>query len=197
MTDTIGGRAQTERRAALRPVRELLVAPAAPYAAFIPGPPVDLESTLDGGQAFRWWADGEGWRGVIGRRALRLSERDAGVLVEAVDGRPADGLAETVSRYLSLDVDLEAVARRFADDPCLGPAMRGYVGLRLLRQHPWECLVAFICSATSNIPRIKLNVAAIAAALGDRVGPGEHDFAFPAPPRVAAAGEAHLRKLGL
>ena len=29
-----------------------------------------------------------------------------------------------------------------------------YPGLRLLRQDPWECTIAFICSANSNIPRI-------------------------------------------
>jgi N-glycosylase/DNA lyase len=134
---------------------------------------------------------------VIGRRALRLSERATGVLVEAVDGRPADGLAEAVSRYLSLDADLGAFSRRFADDPCLGPAIRGYAGLRLLRQDPWECLVSFICSATSNIPRIKLNVGSVACVLGDRTGPGARDFAFPSPDVIAAAGETKLRQLGL
>lgn len=196
MTDAIVVTMQTPGRPAPSPVRDLPRAPLASHAVFVPGPAVALAPTLDGGQAFRWWPDGDGWRGVIGRRALRLSERETGVLVEAVDGRPADGVAECVSRYLSLDVDLGPFARRFADDPCLGPAMRCYPGLRLLRQDPWECLVAFICSATSNIPRIKRNVDSIAA-LGNRTGPGERDFAFPSPAVIAAEGETRLRNLGL
>ena len=163
----------------------------------IAAPPVDLEATLDGGQAFRWWPDGAGWRGVIGRRAVRLTEAESGILIEAVDGRPIEDLPYTVSRYLSLDVDLARLQSRFADDPCLGPALRGYTGLRLLRQDPWECLSSFICSSISNIPRIKLNIGSVACDLGERVGPGDRDFAFPSAATVAEAGEKRLRRLGL
>jgi len=162
----------------------------------LPAPPVDLEATLDGGQAFRWWPEGGRWRGVLGDRVLRLSEADGGVLVEVLDGLPTGGLAGAVSQYLSLDVDLDRLQREFAGDACLGPALRGYGGLRLLRQEPWECLSSFICSSISNIPRIKLNIGSVAA-LGRRTGPGERDFEFPAPAVVAEAGERRLRGLGL
>ncbi len=165
------------------------------------GAPINLAATLDGGQAFRWWqvhSDDESvFRGVIGDRLLRLSECDRGVEVVALDGGPtSDALAKTAD-YLSAGVDLEGFRQAFTGDPCIGPAVRGYAGLRLLRQAPWECLVSFICSATSNVPRIKLNVGAVAADIGRRLGPSGGDFEFPAAPAVAALGERRLRELGL
>jgi N-glycosylase/DNA lyase len=171
-------------------------------------PAIDLEATLDGGQAFRWWREGESYRGVVGRRAYRVSGRSpAGapatteaseMVVEAVDDWPLTPRDEAMlRRYLGLDYDFAAFAARFAGDPCIGPAITGWPGLRVLRQDRWECLVAFICSSTSNIPRIKQNVNAIAVAYGDRVGPGPHDFVFPSAPRLAEVGEAPLRELGL
>ena len=167
----------------------------------VAGGPVALAATLDGGQAFRWWQVGPGdesaFRGVIGDRLLRLSECDGGVEVTALDAGPMpDALGKTAD-YLSAGADLVEFNQAFAGDPCIGPAVRGYAGLRLLRQDPWECLVSFICSSTSNVPRIKLNVGAVAAAIGRRIGPSDADFEFPTPLAVAGLGERRLRDLGL
>ncbi len=191
---------------------------------------LDLESTLDGGQAFRWWrvsGDGESavYDGVIGSTALRISELgdaldpQAGTpaqdvaLRQAQDGGHVDikvevrselvpeGLEHAVADYLGIGpgpkTSISELRVRFADDPCIGPAITGFPGLRLLRQDPWECLVSFICSSTSNIPRIKLNVGSVAREIGSRVGLGDADYCFPAPKAVAAAGEQKLRDLGL
>ena len=167
---------------------------------------LDLESTLDGGQAFRWWRfSGDdrlsAYDGVIGSTAVRISELATNSGDFAIELRslcdPPDGFQDTVADYLGIRSDLEPLLTEFADDPCIGPAITGFPGLRLLRQDPWECLVGFICSSTSNIPRIKLNVGAIAREIGTRVGSGDTDFAFPAPVAVANAGEQFLRELGL
>jgi N-glycosylase/DNA lyase len=120
------------------------------------------------------------------------------VVVEAVDGLPvSESDIAALSRYLGLEYDFAGFVARFANDRCIGPALTGWPGLRVLRQDRWECLVAFICSSTSNIPRIKRDVNAMAINFGDRVGPGPRDFAFPSPQRLAEAGEGPLRGLGL
>jgi N-glycosylase/DNA lyase len=157
---------------------------------------IDLAATLDGGQAFRWWKDGAGYRGVIAGRLVRLSEGDDDVVVEALDGCGVDGLSDTVFEYLGGGLDIDELCAEFAADPCIGPAISGFAGLRLLRQDPWECLVSFITSSTSNIPRIKLNVGSMAR-LGRAIGPGQHDYEFPSAEVLAAAGEQQLRDLGL
>ncbi len=166
-------------------------------SVFVPAADIDIAATLDGGQAFRWWPEHDGLRGVIGNRAVHISRCEGGVLARSMDGGRAEGIAAQVHDYIGAGLDLDALRLRFADDPCIGPAVTGYAGLRLLRQDPWECLVSFICSSTSNIPRIKLNVGSVAVALGTRVGPGDRDFQFPYPGAVAEAGETRLRELGL
>ena len=165
---------------------------------------LDLESTLDGGQAFRWWrvdcSEVVAYDGVVGSAALRISEipdTTGKVLVEVRSARVPNDIRDTVADYLGLAANTEHLQDKFASDPCIGPAIAGFPGLKLLRQDPWECLVSFICSSTSNIPRIKLNVGSIARELGTRIGDGEADFEFPRPAVVAAAGEQYLRDLGL
>ncbi len=158
---------------------------------------VDVAATFDGGQAFRWWPEETGgYRGVVGRRLLNVSEADGGVLVTPLDDKGVDGLEHTMLEYLGQDQDIEGFRTKFADDACLGPALRGYSGLRVLRQEPWECLFGFITSSTSNIPRIKLNVGSAAERLGYSVGPEARDVTFPEPEVVAEAGEQFLRDLG-
>ena len=159
---------------------------------------VDLEATLDGGQAFRWWPQQNGdYRGVVGRRVVTITAADDGLLISPADGKDVSGLSRALSDYMGEGQDMEGFRTRFADDLCLGPALRGYSGLRVLRQDPWECLFSFICSSTSNIPRIKLNVGAVAERLGYTLGSESSDVSFPEPEPVAEAGEQFLRDLGL
>jgi N-glycosylase/DNA lyase len=173
-------------------------------SVFLPVGYVDIEATLDGGQAFRWWPETDtpdngvarAYRGVVGRRAVRVAEADGGLLVTPVDGKDANGLNHSMIEYLGEGQDLEGFRTKFADDPCLGPALRGYSGLRVLRQDPWECLFSFITSSTSNIPRIKLNVGSAAEHLGYSVGPNPKDVTFPEPELIAETGEQFLRDLG-
>jgi len=166
-------------------------------SVFLPVGYVDIQATLDGGQAFRWYPQEDGgYRGVVARRVVNVSEADGGLMVTPVDGKDSNGLSHSMLEYLGHDQDLEGFRTRFADDPCLGPALRGYSGLRVLRQDPWECLFSFITSSTSNIPRIKLNVGSAAEKLGFSIGPEPRDVMFPEPEIVAEAGEQFLRDLG-
>jgi len=166
-------------------------------STFLPTPCIDLGATLDGGQSFRWWAECGGYRGVVGRRVLRLSAAPGGVCMEAPGGEDASAVVTTVRDYLGLDDDLDALLARHAADPAATGAMRAWPGLRLLQQEPWECLVGFICSANSSIQKIKKDMSAISGAFGEHVGPGEWDYAFPSPSRLAKKGEDALREVGL
>ena len=158
---------------------------------------VDLSSTIDGGQAFRWYSEDAAYRGVIADSVYLFSSASSGISVECLSGSLDGADIERLQSYLGLGGAFEGFLKRYADDPVIGPALLRWPGLRLLRQDPWECLVGFITSATSNVPRIKLNVGSIALELGNRIGSGDHDFSFPAPEVVAEAGEARLRGLGL
>ena len=160
--------------------------------------PLDLQSTLFSGQAFRWRAE-DGWfRGVVSGRAVRIRGAPEGVEIDA----PQDGDGELAVRlrdYLSLDMDIEGIYRAMSFDDRLRDAIDRYRGMRVLRQDPWECLVSFICSSASNIPRITGNIESICESFGDPIeGSSNGLHAFPAPEALAVDGAAlRMRELGL
>ena len=160
--------------------------------------PLDLRSTLLSGQAFRWRAEDCWFRGVVSGRAVRLRGTPEGVEVEGVrDGDGAFGLQ--LRDYLCLDVDIEGIYRSMSFDDRLRDAIDRYRGMRVLRQDPWECLVSFICSSASNIPRITGNIESICETFGAPVeGSPNGLHAFPTPEALAVDGAARrMRELGL
>ena len=57
--------------------------------------------------------------------------------------------------YFNLDVPLDAWFQEWcARDPIFAKHANRFNGTTILRQDPWECLCAFICSSNNNIPRI-------------------------------------------
>ena len=128
---------------------------------------------------------------------LKVRRDPDGIEVYSSPG-PAEDLVEMLSSYFRLDDDISAIYEEINKDSRMDSMIRKYPGLRLLRQEPWECLVAFICSATSNIPRIAANMESIAEAFGEPLPlHGCTRYTFPPAHRVAAAGEGALRDLAL
>ena len=71
--------------------------------------------------------------------------------------------------------------------------------MRLLRQDPWECLVAFICSANNNIPAHQsANVESMCESFGRPLAlDGRVRNTFPSAEALSEAGEQPLRELRL
>jgi len=158
--------------------------------------PFDLHATLDSGQVFRWRWEGDWAWGVIAGRAFALCTVDGGLRV--ISPAPVDETQEMLRDYLRLDDDLDTLYSDAAADPVLAEAMARYRGLRLIRQDPWECLVSFICSSVSNIPRISRNLRAVAETYGEPVTlEGRLLHRFPDASALAAGGEQGLYALGL
>ena len=157
--------------------------------------PLDLVLTLDSGQAFRWHHDGEWSYGVIQGNLVGLKQE--GTRLEVRSSLSDPERAEAVLRdYLRLDDDLETICAAINTDPYIGWSIDRYPGLRVLRQDPWECLVSFICSANSNIPRIRWTMNSLAREYGDPLElDGHTHHLFPKPEALAEAGEANLRAL--
>ena len=158
--------------------------------------PFDLASSLEGGQAFRWREHGD-WRyGVVSGRLVALRQDGEELHVRAAS--EPEAVAADVRDYLRIDDDIEAVYSRIAKDDRMAGSIAAYRGMHILRQDPWECLVAFICSANSSIPRISDNMNTIAETMGEPLRLDDHvDFTFPSPQRLAEAGEQALRGLRL
>ena len=172
---------------------ETITLPLAPGEAF------DAEATFSSGQIFRWRCQGETWFGPLGASALAVTAREGAVRV-TVAGAALP--AEAMWRFLGLDWPLAEVERRLARDRWLRAALAMYPGLRILRQHPWDCVAAFVCAQWSSIAKIESSLGALAERHGERVclrveGDAVAVRCFPAPERLAALSEGAFRECGL
>lgn len=158
---------------------------------------IDLHSTLDGGQAFRWYIESDNrYRGVVCNRAVSLQNKGKLIQVKINDNNPPDNIENILNDYLNTSKTYDDFYNKYDNDICLGPAIRSFKGLRVLRQDPWECLFSFITSTTNNLLRIKLHINNVSYALGEKIGPNKYDYTFPSPEKVLEGGESFLRKLG-
>lgn len=169
---------------------------AKPFLLEVP-PPLDLGATLESGQAHRWQRDGDVYWGVVYGSLLKVRQVPKGIEIFS-DPELSASSKTMLASYFRLDDDLDGIYEEINRDDRIDGMIRRYAGLRLLRQEPWECLTAFICSATSNIPRIAANMESMADAFGEpRSLHGRVRCTFPSAQRIAEAGEGALRELGL
>ncbi len=158
--------------------------------------PFDLADILDGTQDFRWFLRQDGWySGVLAGTLLHVRQVHGGL-----EYRAGNDLTNLLRRYFRLDDDLDSARAELASvDLHVGKLAKEAPSLRVLRQpDPWECMVAYICSANNNVARIREIVEGIAVHLGQPVNLGsEVRHTFPSPAAVLEAGEKELAKMQL
>ena len=153
--------------------------------------PFSLDATLCCGQVFRWEKKGEWWYGVVGDRVFKVRQADGALEFGNVD-------EEFVRRYFSLDHDLQCISREIGKDEHIKAALRQFLGLRIVRQPPWECLVSFICATYKSVAAIRQMLKRLSARFGERrVFDGYDFYTFPVPERLGNAKEKDLRSCGL
>jgi N-glycosylase/DNA lyase len=144
-----------------------------------------LKETLESGQFFRWKEE-------EGTFTIWTHGKDFQVRQEGPRLRIEGASLEFVDRFLGTAHRVASIRRALARDERLRPALETGRGIRILRQDPWECLVAFVTSQVSNIPRITRNLETLARHLGL---PASNGFHFPGPKKFR--NEKKLRELGL
>lgn len=155
---------------------------------------VDLAETLDGGQAFRWHElDAATYEGVIGREVVRF-RNDGGDISVATRGLSNGAPLEAGRDYMASGQAPAAMFDLFAGEPWATAAAKARTPLRVLRQDPWECLAAFVCSQNANMVRIKQLVASLAK-FGDSLDAHTRNHAFPNPDLIAGIEVDVLRNL--
>lgn len=156
----------------------------------------DLSKIAASGQCFRAVPAGEGWRFVTGRRvlhirrkSLRRYEVDCTRYVWKHYWMP----------YFDLERDYQAIRSALPpEDAYLCAAAQYGVGIRILRQDPWEMLITFIISQRKNIPAIRHCVETLCLRYGEPLSAGnEVIHAFPTPAALLTAGEEGLNRCSL
>jgi N-glycosylase/DNA lyase len=155
--------------------------------------PLDLDLTLTCGQAFRWRPIPGGWSGVIGGSEVHVAAESETLLVAGLHGQHLG--AEALRHYFRLEED-PRIHLEQAPDLLTIPGFEPLLGLRVLRQEPWETLASFICSAAANLRKITTCVEAVAERWGDPIE-GSGRRSFPNAEKIARVRESELRALGL
>jgi N-glycosylase/DNA lyase len=81
-----------------------------------------------------------------------------------------------INNYLALEEDYGRIIKSLQKDKFVAEAIKRYRGLRICRQDPWECLISFICSSASNIPKIQKNISKLAQSFGRKIKNKAHAF---------------------
>ena len=120
-------------------------------------PDLDLDETLDCGQAFRWKKIPSDhictYEGAFINDKLTISQTDKGSFI--FHNTDENDFVSKWINYFDFETDYSKLKKTFSEDETLSKACKFAGGIRLLRQDSWECLISFIISQNNNIPRIK------------------------------------------
>ena len=163
---------------------------------------LDLEATLLGGQAHRWKPESDaqdGWYSCVLRGDLVRIRRTADGVEFQCSTSSEKEMAPRLLDYFRLDDPIDTILADIQGrDSTVAKQVKRYPGLRVLRLEPWECLVAYICSANNNISGIHRNLERMSDEFGDPLMlNGVERCTFPTPEQLAGAGEGKLRDLKL
>ncbi|WKY14679.1 hypothetical protein Q1695_000311 [Nippostrongylus brasiliensis] len=137
---------------------------------------LNLKAVLLNGQSFRWRSFEDYYYGVIEGHLLSLKRTGGETITWSCLGRAATADSFDVARklhdYFQLDVSLDKLWTDWCTKDSFMSDLREIKelqGIRILKQDPLETLMAFICSANNNIPRISSMVNKLAKLYGDPI----------------------------
>ena len=148
---------------------------------------INVENSINSGQVFLWKKNKEFWNGVNGNDVLRVDENG------------------NINSYQNYKVDffrqndnLEKIIKSISKDKTVKMAVKKFQGLRILRQDPFQCLISFIVSSNSNIPKIKNNLEKISKKFGKKIKYHNQEFfLFPNPKKLAKASINEITSCGV
>lgn len=146
---------------------------------------VNIEYTLNNGQAFRWKKVDDEWRGVCRDKIIHIHQEG-----DEISFRGAS--QEFISSYLRLDDDLDEIYESICTDQQVAAAVERFKGMRLLRQDLWECSASYMLATNATVPRIKSMIENVCKKCGRELEEGI--FAFPLPEQIV---EQDLSQCGL
>ena len=156
-------------------------------------PPFRLECDWLNAQAFRW-TERDGWfYGIVGGQLIRVRNAAAGIDFEG------DAAPDAVKHYFRLDQKIGDVHEALcgADREHMPRLIEDYGYIRVLRQDPWECLVAYICSANASVDSIRTKLNKLATYGDAHALDGVEYHALPSAQRLAETDVAAIEQLKL
>ncbi|MBQ3904446.1 MAG: DNA-3-methyladenine glycosylase 2 family protein [Eubacterium sp.] len=153
---------------------------------------LDLDLTLDCGQAFRWEKQPDGsYSGVAGGYFLNIAKENGALIFKNTSEK---AFLDFWVHYFDLEKDYAAICERLKGDSLLSSTIDSYYGIRILNQESWEALCSFVISQQNNIKRIKLIIGRLCSAYGRDLGGGH--FTFPSAETLSKLSVEDFEALG-
>lgn len=154
---------------------------------------LDLELTLDCGQAFRWVKEkDESFSGVASGVYLNISKigEDTFLLKDTSE----NDFENIWRKYFDFDRDYVKICETLKEDKLLASTIDEYYGIRILNQDSWEALCSFVISQQNNIKRIKGIIERLCEKYGQEVKKGF--YSFPSAKRLSELSVEDFEELG-
>jgi len=148
---------------------------------------INVENSINSGQVFLWRKNKDIWYGVNGQDILKISK------------------VGTIKSYQNTKIDffrkrdnIEKIIKSISKDNVTKKAVKQYLGLRILEQDPFQCLISFIVSSNSNIQKIKNSLEKISKKFGEKVEFEKQEFfLFPKPENLAKVSINEIKSCGV
>ncbi len=151
--------------------------------------------SINSGQVFLWEKHGDSWYGIHGDCVVKVTPASGGRAAEFVSFPETRSCEGSLFR---LDDDAKQVFSEISRDPLVRRLVKGYPGLRLIRQEPHQCMFSFVCASNTNIPMIRRMLYALSRKFGSQVKvDGKEFFTFPSAANINRASIDELRACGL
>ena len=148
---------------------------------------INVETSINSGQVFLWRKKENYWYGVNGQDILRINSSGS-----------IKSYQNIKTNFFRKKDNMEQIIKSISKDNTTRKAVKQFLGLRLLEQDPFQCLISFIVSSNSNIQKIKVSLENLSKKFGRKV---EFDkqgfFLFPKPERIANASTNEILKCGV
>ena len=148
---------------------------------------INLENTINSGQVFLWTKQKEFWYGINGQDILKINNL----------GKITSYSNKKYDFFRNID-DMEEIIKSISKDKTTKIAVKKYLGLRLVRQDPFQCFISFIVSSNSNIQKIKSSLEKISIKFGKKIQFDNKEFyMFPEPKIIANATIQEIQNCGV
>ena len=148
---------------------------------------INVENSINSGQVFLWKKNEKYWYGVNGQDVLKI---DNSGNIKSYQNNKID--------FFRKKDDIEKIIKSISKDSVTKKAVKQYLGLRVLEQDPFQCLISFITSSNSNIQKIKNSLENISKKFGTKIKFEDQEFfLFPEPKKLAKASINEIKSCGV
>ena len=148
---------------------------------------INVENSINSGQVFLWKKNKKYWYGINGQDVLKIDNLGD---IKSYQNNKID--------FFRKKDDIEKIIKSISKDSVTKKAVKQYLGLRILEQDPFQCLISFITSSNSNIQKIKNSLEKISKKFGTKIKfENQEFFLFPEPKKLAKASINEIKSCGV